>query len=75
MTGNGFWEQMTKEAMEELAHGDKGWREVDPNTLVLAVSCLLSENLSRKIARPLWWFAGSSAAAVVAYIVNLVITA
>lgn len=74
MADNGFFERMTREAMDELASGEKGWRDADSNTLILAAFGMLSSSLSRKLARPLWWFAGTVGAGVVAYIVSLVVS-
>lgn len=65
---NDFFNRMCKEALEELASGEKGWRDADTNTLVLACFGILSNHLAHMIVRPLWWFAGSVAAAAVAYV-------
>ncbi len=56
---NGFFMKMCKEAMDELASGEKGWKEAETNTLFLACFGMLANHLSHKIARPLWFFAGS----------------
>ena len=54
-----FFNRMTKEAIEELASGKCGWKEVTPNTLILACFGMLSSQLSSKLTKPLWLFAGS----------------
>ncbi len=73
MQANGFFDRMAKEAMDEIASGNQGWKEANPNVLLMAAFGLLSQHLSKKIATPLWWFAGSVSAVVIAYIVNIVI--
>ena len=70
---NGFFSQMCKEAMDELAAGDKGWKEADGNTLILACFGMLSNHLTSRIVKPLWWFAGSVFAGVVGYLVTLIL--
>ncbi len=52
--GNDFYERMCKEAQEELASGEKGWREAPTNVLLLACFGLLTNHLTHKITRPLW---------------------
>jgi len=73
MSGNDFFQRMTKEALEELAGGEKGWREADPNTLILACFGMLSNHLIHNLARPLWFFAGCVAAGLVWLIVREVL--
>ena len=70
---NDFLAQMCKEAMEELASGEKGWREADTNTLLLACFGLLTNHLTHKLAKPLWWFAGAVSAGVITYIVSVIL--
>lgn len=72
-TGNGFFTKMCKEAQDELASGIKSWKEIDTNTLVLACFGMLSNHLTTKLAKPLWWFAGSVCAGVIGYLVKLVL--
>lgn len=72
-SSNDFFHRMTKEAMEELAGGDKGWREVESNVLILACFGMLYNHLASKISRPLWFFAGSVLAGVVWFIIGKVI--
>jgi hypothetical protein len=68
-----FFARMCREAQEELASGKKGWKEADTNTLVLACFGMLSNHLTSKLAKPLWFFASSVCAAVIGYIVKLVL--
>ena len=70
---NGFFKKMCKEAMEELASGKKGWREAHTNTLLLACFGMLTKHLTHKLARPLWFFAGAVATAVIGYLVHLIL--
>ena len=65
---NDIFERMGKEAIDELASGEKGWRDANPNVLLLACFHLLYNSLSHKLARPLWWFACSVFAAVIGLI-------
>ncbi len=71
---NDFFIRMCKEAQDEIASGEKGWKEADTNTLLLACFGMLSNHLTHKLARPLWFFASSIAAGVVAYIIISVLT-
>jgi len=71
---NGLFQSMCNEAVEELSNGNKGWREVDANILLMACFGMLSEHLTNRIAKPLWWFAGSVSAGVVGYIVKIIIS-
>ena len=68
---NDFFSRMCKEAQDELASGKKSWKELDTNTLVLACFGMLSNHLTAKLSKPLWWFAGSVCAGVIGYIVKL----
>jgi hypothetical protein len=68
-----FFMRMCREAQEELASGKKGWREADTNSLLLACLGMLSNHLTSRLAKPLWFFASSVCAAVIGYIVNLVL--
>ena len=70
---NDFFYRMTKEAIEELANGEKGWKDADTNTLILGCFGMLTNHLTHKLARPLWWFAGAISAGVIAYIVRLIL--
>lgn len=71
---NSIFERMIKEAEEELASGEKGWREVDTNTLFLACFGMLYNSLMHKLARPLRWLAGCAVAAVITYIVSSILS-
>ena len=70
---NDFFQKMCKEAIEEIASGEKGWKEADPNVLILACFGMLTNHLSHKFSRPLWWFAGSVSVGVIGYIVHLIL--
>lgn len=72
-SANDLFHRMTREAIEELAGGKKGWREVDSNTLTLACFGMLYNHLATRIVRPLWFFAGSVATGVLWYVVSKVI--
>ena len=69
---NDFFMQMCKEAAEELASGQEGWKTVDTNTLILACFGMLSNHLIHNLARPMWFFATSVAAGVIGYILHLI---
>lgn len=71
---NDFFTKMMREAIEELASGEKGWRETDTNTLFLACFGLLYNHLISRLAKPLWFFAGSVLAGIIAYIIISVLT-
>ena len=67
---NDFFNRMCKEAQDEIASGEKGWKEADTNTLLLACFGLLTNHLTHKLTRPLWFFASSVGAGVVFLIVK-----
>ncbi len=71
---NDFFQNMCKEALDEISSGEKGWKEAEPNTLLLACFGLLTNHLTHKITRPLWFFASAVAAGVIAFIVNTVLS-
>lgn len=74
MNGDDFFKGMTKEAIEELVSGRRGtWRDVTPNVLILACFGMLTNHLSHRIVRPLWFFALSVGAGVIWTIVKDVI--
>lgn len=73
MNRNSIFERMVKEAEEELASGEKGWKEVDTNTLFLACFGMLYNSLMHKLAIPLKWLAGCGVAAVITYIVSVIL--
>ena len=72
---NDFFARMCKEAQDEIASGEKGWKDTDTNTLILAAFGLLTNHLSHKLTRPLWWFAGAVSAGVVTYIISTILAA
>lgn len=65
--------KMCKEAIEELAHGDKSWKEIETNTLLLACVGMVYNSLMHKLAYPLRWLAGCGVAAVITYIVSVIL--
>ena len=69
--GDGFFRKMCKEAIEEIASGDKGWKSADTNTLLLACFGLLTNELMHNLARPLWFFASAVAAGVIGFLIHL----
>lgn len=71
--GNDFFAQMCQEAQDELASGKKSWKEIDTNTLVLACFGMLSNHLTTKLTKPLWFFASCVCAGVIGYIVRQVL--
>jgi len=70
MNTNDFFSRMCKEAQDEIASGDKGWKEADTNTLLLACFGWLDNHLTHKLTKPLWFFASSVFAGVVAFIIS-----
>ena len=74
MDGRDFFQQMCKEALEEIASGEKGWREQDPNVVILACFSMLTNHLSHKLTRPLWFFAASIGTGVIGYLISLVLS-
>lgn len=70
MEDNGFFTRMCKEAMEELASGERSWKEIDTNTLFLACFGMLNNHLTHTLVRPLWFFASAIVAGVVWYIIS-----
>ncbi len=71
---NDFFKRMYKEAIDELASGDKGWKETDTNTLFLACFGLLYNHLISSISKPLWFFASSVFIGIVGYIIIRILT-
>ena len=61
---NGMFNRMCKEAQNELADGDKGWREVSPNVLIMACFGALNSSLAAKFTKPLWFAGGVLASGV-----------
>ena len=71
MSSNDFFLRMCKEAQDELAQGNKSWKEIDSNTLLLASFGILINHLAHTLSRPLWFFASSVFAGVIGYLVKL----
>lgn len=71
--GNDFFAKMCRDAENELAAGDYGWKEAHPNTLILACFGRLTNHLTHQILRPLWWVAGMISAGVVTWIVMVIL--
>ena len=67
---NDLFFRMCKEAQDELASGEKGWKDADTNTLVLACFGMLTNHLTHKLAKPLWFFSSSVAAGVIFYVIE-----
>ncbi len=70
---NDLFTRMCKEAQDEIASGEKGWKEADTNTLLLACFGLLTNHLTHSLARPLWCAAGMISAGVVTWIVMVIL--
>jgi len=63
---------MCKEAMDELASGDKGWKDTEANTLILACFGMLTNHLTHQIIRPLWFAAVSIGAGSIGYLCTVI---
>lgn len=72
MKENGFFERMSREAIEELASGEVGWRDMPTNVLLMACFGMLYNHLAHKLTRPLWLASGAVATGVTGYLVHLV---
>jgi len=67
---NDFFMNMCKEAMQDLASGKHGsWREVPPNTLLLAAFGMLYNHMAKKVVIPLYFLAFSVLAGGIAFII------
>ena len=66
---NDLFASMCKEAQDEIASGEKGWKQADTNTLLLACFGMLTNHLTHNLARPLWFFASSVCIGVIGYII------
>ena len=73
MAENGLFRKMCQEAIEEISSGEKGWKEVETNTLLMACFGMLTNHLMHNITRPLWTAAGFIGAGVVGYIIHLIL--
>ncbi len=67
---NGFFMKMCQEATDELARG-LSWKEAPPNTLILAAFGMLSNHLTSKIVKPLWFFAGSVFTGMIGWLLSI----
>jgi hypothetical protein len=62
---DGYLDRIAEEAVEDLAKGNRTWREISPNAMMLVVYAAQkarNEKFYRKVAAP-FWFVGSIAAA------------
>ena len=76
MVGNDFLKKMQEEAVKELLEScrkEGGWRKCDTNTFVLACFGLLTNHLTSRLARPLWFFAASVCGGVIWFIVSSIL--
>ena len=67
--GNDFFKRMTKEAINEMASGEKGWKDTDTNTLFLACFGMMYNHMTSSLTKPLWFFAGSVFAGIIGYFI------
>lgn len=72
-SGNDFFSSICRDAQNELASGKETWRTINTNTLLLACFGMLSDNLSSKLAKPLWVFASSVAIGIAVYVTKAVL--
>lgn len=72
MKEDGFFERMGKEAIEELASGDVGWKDMPTNVLLMACFGMLYNHLTHKLTKPLWTAASFIGAGVIGYIIHLI---
>ena len=70
---NGFFMRMCREAQDELASGEKGWRNAESNTLIMACFGIALNHVTHKVIKPLWFFASSVAIGVIVYIIISVV--
>lgn len=69
-----FFMNMCKEAMSDLASAEHGtWREISPNTLILACFGMLSNHLANKIVKPMWYFVGFTGAGITGWLITKVL--
>ena len=73
MAENGLFRKMCQEAIEEISSGEKGWKEVETNTLLMACFGMLTNHLMHNITRPLWFFASAVFVGVIGYLTNLIL--
>lgn len=73
MNNNDFFLKVCREAMNEFAKGEISFKDAPTNTLLLACFGFLTNHLTHKLAKPLWWFAGAVSAGVITYIVSVIL--
>ena len=73
MAENGLFRKMCQEAIEEISSGEKGWKEVETNTLLMACFGMLTNHLMHDITRPLWFASSAVFVGVVGYLINLIL--
>ena len=64
-----FFQKMCDNAIEEMASG-KGWENAPPNVVILACFGMLTNHLSHKLTRPIWFLASSAAAGTITLIIT-----
>ena len=74
MNNADFFTRITREAMNEIARGKVSIKDTPTNTLLLACFGMLINHFTHKITRPLWFFAASVFAGIVAYVLISVLT-
>lgn len=72
--GEDFFLKMCRDAQNDLARGSEGWRNCASNTLLLACFGMFYEHVTKRITRPLWFFSGSIAAAVIGWLIKVFIS-
>ncbi len=70
MENNGMFERMCHEAIDELTSGEKGWKEIDQNTLMLACFGMMYNHMYHKLVKPMWVGASGICSAVIFYVVR-----
>ena len=68
---DGIIDKWADEALEDL--GDKGWREIDPNSMMLIIYNIQKTRdgrLVKKITKPIWWLLAVIGSGVVWLIVS-----
>ena len=73
MAENGLFRKMCQEAIDEISSGEKGWKEVETNTLLMACFGMLTNHLMHDITRPLWFASSAVFVGVVGYLINLIL--
>ena len=68
---DGLIDKWSEEAIGDL--GEKGWRDIDPNSLLLiiyAVQKAESKRCSQRITKPFWWLLAVISPGVLWYIIS-----